>query len=59
LGKISVLKTEPDRPVEPVEPGTGGSPVWSECWTVYVIEPVKTGKNRQNRRTGGFEKPAV
>jgi hypothetical protein len=55
----SVLKTGPDRPVEPVGPGTGGSAVWSESWTAYVIEPVKTDKTGQNRRTDDFGKPAV
>ncbi|PNX87676.1 hypothetical protein L195_g043770, partial [Trifolium pratense] len=41
--RSSVFKTGPDRPVEPVGPGTGDQPVWFSSWIGHAIEPVKTG----------------
>jgi hypothetical protein len=45
----SVLKTEPDRPVGPVRPGTGVSLIRFAYWIGHANEPAQTGiTNRPN-----------
>lgn len=52
-----VVKTGPDRPVEPIEPGTGlnSSPVRHENRSISEPEtkPENRCKTGQNRKTGG------
>jgi hypothetical protein len=52
-----VLKTGPDRPVEPVQPGTGAKPVWSDYWIGHANEPMETGMNRLKPEKTG--EPAI
>jgi hypothetical protein len=57
--KTKVVKTGPDRPVGPVEPGTGPASGPSRPQNRSAHEPVmnrKTGKNRRFKTWTGFKK---
>ncbi|AES98131.1 hypothetical protein MTR_5g064730 [Medicago truncatula] len=56
-----VIKTGPDRPVQPIEPGTGSVTDPEDPKNRSVVQPgkepenrKKTGKTAQNRRFGRF-----